>query len=359
MVFAVLSLIAVLGFAGVTRLTNRYREQQKALARRMYAKGLDDQTARQFERAIADFRSALSYDHDNFQYQLSLARALRDNGRTSEAEAYLVNLWERTPQDGFVNLALGRLASRQGWVDKAIQYYHNAAYGVWPSNPELNRRTAEFELIEFLLRQGARSQAQAELIALAATPPADAASQIHIAQLLAQAGMQERALPIFESAVQLEHDSPAALTGAGMSAFQLGRYRLAEDYLRRSLAVDPQNQQTKELLETSTLAVQLDPFERHLRTVERTRRLRAALDLAGNHIDACIAGAGQQNLSGLQATWTQTKAKLAHLTSVDPDTSDSVVDLISQIEQHQDCGASTPADRALLLLSSRRQGAER
>src|SRR6266568_2235219 len=130
MVFAVLSLIAITAFAGVTRLVNRYGEQQKALARRMYAKGIENQKAGKPEVSIEDFRSALSYDHNNFQYQLSLARALRDTGRMSEAESYLINLWERTPQDAYVNLALGRLAARQGSVDKAIQYYHNAAYGV-------------------------------------------------------------------------------------------------------------------------------------------------------------------------------------------------------------------------------------
>ena len=292
MVFAVLSLIAVAGFAGVTRLANRYREQQKALARRLYAKGLDDQKRSRPDHAIEDFRSALSYDHDNFQYQLSLARALRDTGRTSEAEAYLVNLWERTPQDGFVNLALGRLAARQGSVDKAIQYYHNAVYGVWPSNADLNRRNAEFELIEFLLRQGARPQAEAELIALAAILPPDAALRTRAAQLFAQIGKYERALPLFESALQMDKDFAAALAGAGTSAFQLGRYRLAEEYLRRSVAADPNNQQSKDLLETSTLVLQMDPFERHLRSSERTGRVGAAFDQAGKRLDSCIAAKG-------------------------------------------------------------------
>src|SRR5262245_56893709 len=84
-VFAVLSLIAIAGFAGVTRLANRYQEQQKALARRLFARGVENQKDSRFDRAIEDFRAALTYDHDNSQYQLSLARALRDTGRTSEA----------------------------------------------------------------------------------------------------------------------------------------------------------------------------------------------------------------------------------------------------------------------------------
>ncbi len=88
------------------------------------------------EAALGDFRAALSYSHDNSQYQLSLARALRDTGRTAEAETYLISLWERTPQEGPVNLALGRLFAREQQFDKAIQYYHNAIYGFWASDAD-------------------------------------------------------------------------------------------------------------------------------------------------------------------------------------------------------------------------------
>ena len=125
------------------------------------------------EAALGAFRAALSYSHDNSQYQLSLARALRDSGRTAEAETYLIRLWERTPQEGAMNLALGRLFVRQHVFDKAIQYYHNAIYGVWPSDAETKRRDAQLELIEILLQQGAYPQAQAEIINMASASPND------------------------------------------------------------------------------------------------------------------------------------------------------------------------------------------
>lgn len=365
MVFAVLSLIAIAGFAGVSRLANRYGEQQKALARRMYARGLKDQKDGRPDRSIEDFRSALSYDRENFQYQLSLARALRDTGRTREAEAYLVNLWERSPQDGFVNLALGRLAARQGLVDKAIQYYHNAAYGVWPSSAEVNRRNAEFELIDFLLKRGAQAQAEAELISLAATLPQDPALKIRVGQLFEQMGRHERALPLFESSLQLDRSSAEALAGAGNAAFHLGRYRVAETYLRRAVAADPQNAQSKNLLETSSLVLQMDPFVRHLRSKERTRRLRAAFEHAGRRLESCITTTGSvaspdSPLLQLKSDWMQMKFKLAHLTTTEGDTSDAAMDLISQIEQQtqNQCGPGSPPDRALLLLAANRQGAD-
>ncbi|HEY7097390.1 MAG TPA: tetratricopeptide repeat protein [Terriglobales bacterium] len=364
-IFAALTLVAVLGFAGVTRLTKRYHDQQKAVARRLYARGLDDQKEGQFDNAISDFRAALSYDRDNFYYELSLARALRDNGRMNEAEAYLVNLWERTPQDGFVNLALGRLAARQSKIDKAIQYYHNAIYGVWPSNAENNRRTAEFELIAFLLRQGAQSQAEAELIAVAATlPPDDVILQTHVAQLLAQVGMHDRALALFKKVLQEDRSSKPALDGAANSAFELGHYRSAEGYLRRSLALDPHNEQNRDLLETITLVLEMDPYDRRLSTVGRIRRLRAAFDVASKRLSVCLAdkqGVPDTPWTALQANWMQMKGKLSHLTDADAETFDAAMDLINQIEQHAqlDCGPPARTDRALLLLSATRFGAER
>ena len=365
-IFAILSLIAIIGFAGVSRLVNRYGEQQKALARRLYAKGVEDQKSGRADSAIDDFRAALSYDRSNFQYQLSLARALRDTGRTDEAESYLINLWERTPQDGFVNLALGRLAARQDSLEKAIQYYHNAAYGVWPSNAEMNRRNAQLELIDFLLRKGARAQAEAELISVAATLPPELNLKIRVAQQFAQLGKYERALPMYESALQLDRNSSVALEGAGTAAFQLGRYRVAEEYLRRAVAADPQDVAGKDLLDTSTLLLQMDPYVRHLPARERIRRLTTAFDLARQRLDACMSARRSESttnasLATLKSQGEQMRGSLVHLTSAEGETADAIMDLILHIEQatQKECGPATPSDRALLLLAGNREGVDR
>jgi hypothetical protein len=61
---------------------------------------------------------------------------------------------------------------RQARIDKIIQYYHNAIYGAWDSNPEENRANTWFELVRVLLRLNDLPQAQAELIALSVSLPA-------------------------------------------------------------------------------------------------------------------------------------------------------------------------------------------
>src|SRR5690242_3183410 len=141
-VIVALAIIAILGFVFVTHLVNRFAEQRKALARHLYAQGIADRQSGNPERAVEEFRTAVFYSRDSFEYQLALARALRDTGRTNEAEAYLITLWERSPQDGAVNLALARLAARQNSLDKTIQYYHNAIYGVWPVEADASRLNA-------------------------------------------------------------------------------------------------------------------------------------------------------------------------------------------------------------------------
>src|SRR5438477_2590657 len=187
LLLAALTVLAVLGFLGVNRMVNRFREQEKALARHLYERGQQAQNAGDHEAAIADFRAALSYNRENSQYQLSLARALRDTGRTAEAETHLISLWVRAPQQGAVNLALGRLFAREQSLDKAIQYYHNAIYGFWPSDADAKRHDTQFELIEFLLQQKAYAQAQAELITMAPGLPHDTTLKLREAEMFVQA----------------------------------------------------------------------------------------------------------------------------------------------------------------------------
>lgn len=364
-VIASLALLAVMGFAGVTRLTNRFGEQQKALARHLYEQGLAEQQAGKPEIALQHFRAALTYSHDNFQYQLSLARALRDSGRTDESETYLVNLWERAPQDGAVNLALGRLAAREKLLDKTIQYYHNAIYGVWPSNSDENRLNAWFELVEFLLRQNARPQAQAELITLSAELPPRPELQLRVADLFARVQDSPHALLEYQHVLQINRGNPQALAGAGVAAFNLARYRTAVRYLEAAVAANPQDTQAQ-MLQISRLVLDEDPFGRGLSTDERHRRIRSIFEDAGKRLDACLssqpASRSGETLAAvppLKVSWKEMKTKLARLgLHGESGLADEVMDLVLQIEQQTaNCG-ETPQDQALLLLAQNRAGVE-
>lgn len=361
LVIAGLTLLAVLAFAGVTRFVDRFGEQQKALARHLYERALADQQAGKPDQAVEHFRDALVYSPNNFDYQLQLARALRDTGRTQEAEAYLVSLWERSPQNGAVNLALGRLAARQKFLDKALQYYHNAIYGVWSSNADQSRLQVSFELIAFLLQQNARPQAQAELITLAAELPAQADLRLRVADLFAKTQDYDHALAEYRQVLKLERGNARALAGAGEAAFNLRQYRLAQHYLQEAATANPQDTQVASLLEISRLVLDRDPFLAAISIQERNLRLRSIFEDAGKRLDSCMApqSAGSPDaptvLAPLKGQWTDLKSKLVRLqSSREAGLPDEVMSLVLKIEvQTQNCPASA-TDEALLLLAQNR-----
>src|SRR5580704_11390120 len=173
-ILLILTLAAVTGFAAVSHLVVRYNANQQARGRKLYAHGRAAADLGHYDEAIAAFRAALTCDRSNSQYQLSLARALRDSNnpdRLDEAESYLIALWQRAPQDAAINLALARVAAHRGSIEDATRYYHNAMYGVWASEADANRNKARVELIQFLLKRNATDKARSELIALAIALP--------------------------------------------------------------------------------------------------------------------------------------------------------------------------------------------
>jgi tetratricopeptide (TPR) repeat protein len=392
-IISLLSIAAVLAFLAVTHLVNRFREQEKALARHLYAQGQMDLDSGRPERAIGYFRAALTYNRNDFQYQLSLARALRDTGRTDESKSYLMNLWERSPEDGAVNLALGRLAVREGRTDEAIHYYHNATYGIWDSDPETHRRNAQFELIDFLLRQNARPQAQAELITLAASLPPEPELETRLAQMFESLGDYEHALSEYQTVLEHDRQNAVALAGAGEAAFQLHRYGTAEKYLATAVKLDSSNSSVSQQLQTARLILEIDPFVRGISTSERDQRIKLSFDRAGARLRECVAKQGSagntakgseetvnkkdqesvpQNgspnnsssseLTSLLQDWTAMKSKvLRRGTKFESDMAESVMDLVFRIElqTQKECGDPVGLDQALFLLAQDRNGVGR
>lgn len=359
-----LTILAIAGFAGVTRFVNRFQEQEKALARHLYERAMAEQRAGKPDVAVEHFRDALVYNPNDFDYQLQLARALRDTGRTPEAEAYLVNLWERSPQNAAVNLALGRLAARQKSLDRALQYYHNAIYGVWSSNADQNRLQVWFELIEFLLQQNARPQADAELITLAAELPPQPDLRLRVADLFAMTQDYDHALAEYLQVLKLEHGNENALAGAGEAAFNLSRYRVAEHYLQEASKANPQNSQLARLLDVSHLVLDRDPFNGLISIQERNQRLKSNFDDAGKRLDSCMASQNEAQpnapapaapLVELKTQWADMKPKLIRLRSnQEAGLPSDVMNLVMRIEEQTPNCPRTATDQALLILAQNR-----
>ena len=363
---ALLSALAVLSFGAVGGLSRIYHAQQETLANRWFTRGAGDLIDGHFDRAVGDFRAALRYSRDNYDYQLNLAQALIGLKRTDEAYAYLINLWEREPENGLVNLELARIAAQKGRTEQALRYYHNAIYAIWPGDSEVERRSTRLELIQYLLRINARTQAQSEMIALAANLGDDPSLHQRVGDLFLQAQDYEHALAEYRLTLKSDHRNSAALAGAGLAAFNLGRYSLAQRYLQVAVAANPEDTQTADLLKTTELVLQMDPFRRQISADQRNRIVIEAFAIAGDRLKSCAAtvnssgSASSESLEeNLDDNWTKMKPKINERDlRRDPDSAEGAMDLVFEIERQTKtvCGNPTGIDLALLLISKLHEG---
>ncbi|HEV2467727.1 MAG TPA: tetratricopeptide repeat protein [Candidatus Sulfotelmatobacter sp.] len=362
-IFAVLTVLAIVFFLIVTGLSRMYQSQRQALGNRWFTRGVAELNARNYLPAISDFRAALLYSRDNYSYQLNLAEALIGEGHTGEASAYLLNLWDREPDNGLVNLELARIAANQGKTKEAIRYYHDAVYAAWPSDQDENRHQARLELIQLLLRIHAYTDAQSELIALSENIGDEPKREELIGELFVQAQDYEHALGAFRITLRTDRHNQAALAGAGNAAFQLQRYQIAERYLQEAVAENPKDTQSASLLKTTELVLHLDPFQRQISASERSRRVMDAFDIAGQRLKKCpVQGNGVHpggGVSSLNDEWNAMKPKITpRELRGNPELVDSAMDLVFRIERQSTlvCGTPTGEDLALALIAKSREG---
>ncbi len=358
--FAILSALAIVFFLFVGGLSKMYHAQQDSLANRWFSRGAADLNAQKFDAAMIEFRTALRYSRDDYDYQLNLAKSLIGLRRTAEARSYLVNLWERRPENGDVNLALARIAAQNDETDQAQRYYHNAIYAAWPADELTQRRETRVELIEYLLKIKANEQAQAELIALAANLGDDPVQQVRAGDLFLRVQDYEHALASFRMALKSGRRNEAALAGAGSAAFQLGQYAVAYKYLESALAESPADAQSAALLKTTELVMRMDPFQRGISAAHRNKIVTADFATAGERLKSCgllpVTDAASSNLA---TTWQEMKGRITERNlERDPDLVESAMDLVFEIEREtaNTCGTPTGADRALLLIAKSHEG---
>ncbi len=360
---AILTLAAIFFFLTVTGISRIFHAQQDALAARWSERGVNDLNAHRYDAAIPEFRAALLYSRDDFDFRLGLAQALMGLHRTAEAYTYLINLWGRRPENGLVNVELARVAAERGETDQALRYYHNAIYASWPSGQESQARETRFELVAYLLKINAKAQAESELISLAAYLGDDATQQTRLGEQFLRIQDNERALAAFRRTLTADAHNPAALAGAGTAAYDLGRYPLAQRYLEQAVAATPSDYVINDRLKIATRVLEMDPFRRQIRTAQRDRNVVAAFAAAGERLKACPAAAsyaapgnGRQDLA---SAWAKLKPQVAESgLRRDPDLVNSAMDLVFTIERQASewCGTPTTTDSALLLIAKLHEG---
>ncbi len=362
---ALLLLVVVALFVAVAGISRAYQAQQASLGNRWFMRGVADLNAQQFDSAVKEFRAALLYSRGNYTYQAYLARALIGDGRTSEAYAYLINLWERQPEDGVVNLELARIAAQKSDSQQALRYYHNAIYASWPGDEErAQRRDARIELIEYLLGINAKVQAESELIALEANLGDEPSEQVQAGDLFVRTQDYERALAAYRASLKGDRHNPAALAGVGLAAFELGRYAIAQRYLQAAVTASPTDTKSADLLKTTEMVLQMDPFQRGLSVADRRRIVVRAFTAAGERLKSCTPKNGPTRPpatpASLQDSWAKLKPRITEWRlQRDPDLVESAMELVFNIERQTSatCGSPQGADLALLLIAKLHEGA--
>jgi tetratricopeptide (TPR) repeat protein len=359
-----LSILAVIFFLAVTGLSRVYHIQRAALGDRWFFRGVADLNAKHYDSAVTEFRAALLYSRDEYSYQLNLAEALIGLGHTGEAFAYLLNLWDREPDNGLVNLELARIVGQRGQTDQAVRYYHNAVYAAWPPGQEGKRQDARLELIELLLRAKRQGDAQAEVMALSANSGDETSLQQTIGNLFMRAGDYERALAAYRRILKVDYHNAAALAGAGNAAFQLGRYPLAQQYLQSTASVNPNDTESTQRLQMAEMILRMDPFRPQISRADRDKEVIDAFAAAGQRLNTCRLPSHDTfgatgSAPSLNDEWSSLKPQITEAgLRRKPDLAQSAMELVFRIERQTSnaCGTPTGADLALLLIAKLHEG---
>ena len=347
----VLIAIAIVAFLVTRAVAANNREMTFRDAEAWYERGQRLMSAGRLEDAISSLRRASVRNRYERKYALALANALERNHDTEAARAALLTLREASPEDAEVNVALARLAAERQDVTEALRFYHNALYAPWPSDSARERREARFELIDFLLQHKQEGRALSELLAIAADLPDEPAVHVRVGQLFARAGDSRQALNQYEQALRLAPADTNALAGAGTTAFALGDYLQARNYLRRA----PGNlDDVARTQETVDLVLANDPLASRIGSAERRRRLAASLDYADERLKGCEqVGAEPNSTATFQEEIANLHEQLKASAVIDQDSIESGVDLFGRIEQHlaKTCPPLTTQDQALALIA--------
>jgi tetratricopeptide (TPR) repeat protein len=351
-----LSLIAitVVLFAVTLFLFRSFEMHRAELAKRWSDRGLVAFQANRPEEAIAAYRTALSYAPDERSYELMLAEALGQAGRTEESYNYFTGLWETRPGDGFINLQLARLAAKKRDVQGAINFYRASIYGNWEGDGVERRREVRLELARYLIAQHQSAAARAELLIAGGNAPDLPELDITLANLLEQADASSDALAFYQKALLRDPKNQAALNHAGRLAYTMGEYTVARGLLERAVREQPQEEQNALLLAQTERILQLVPAET-LPARERVDRILTARAIAKKRLNDCLPSVDPQNtLRLLAGQWTGEDGTTNRPTLLrDDDKRTAALQLIydTEIETNQQCTAATGDDALLLLLA--------
>jgi tetratricopeptide (TPR) repeat protein len=364
--FLSLTLITAVLFAVTLFLFRSFAAHRDDLARRWSTRGREAISSGHPDQAIDALRAALSYAPGERSYELLLAQALGDAGRTEESYNRFLDLWETQPGDGFINLRLARLAAKKNDMQAAINYYRASIYGTWEGDGAVRRRDVRLELARYLIAHHDLSSARTELIVAGGNAPDDLALALTLAQLLEQANAPHDALNYYKKVLERQPNNQTALEAAGRLEYGFGNFDDARHLLEQAAHVhaaassgeDGLSPEMATMLDNSAKILSLMPSKK-LPEGERIARILKARDLTKKRFEDCNAKVGGMSepsspLQTLGARWKNKEATVSRAALMnDSDEQDAVMKLVydTEMQTSQICGAPTGDDSILLLLA--------
>jgi tetratricopeptide (TPR) repeat protein len=350
-------------------LFHSFSVHREELAKRWVARGEAAMHAGHPQIAVDALRSAQAYAPGDDQLQIELAEALAAAGRVPEATAYFNALLDSKPGDGRIHLQLARLAARQQDFALAQQHYQAALDGTWEGDGYVRRREVRLELARYLISQKHYDQARTHLLIAAGNAPDDAGIEIDISKLLESAQDEANALHFYKKALLHRPVQLEAVEGAGRSAYALGRFLQAKQFLERALnhpdfEKNPaaEQEQYRGMLADSDHILLLYPGV-DLNVRSRAERILNNKDIAQKRLADCLNDktVAPPALQSLAAQWQQLPSRLKSMQlERDPELEQAIMNLVYKTEQvtSQYCEAPTGDDALLLKIAAAPEAVE-
>ena len=354
----ILFVLTLVLFAFTRAYSRAYDLRRYRLAQEWSFRGFSDLQANRPVPAVEEFRTALLYDPQSWDYRSNLAIALLRAGHVRQAQEYFRTLWQARPQDGAINLQLARLAAGENNSRDAERYFNGAIFGEWPETAAGDRRNALFEFVDYYLRRQDFRKAESQLLSLSASLPEDPELQHRVASLFLSVGDAQRSLEFNQKTLRHEPNNPSALHGAGASAYKLGDFSQAQVYLSHALHQNPSDEEARGLLDITQQALLLDSTAHGISNTERARRVLNSFQIATLRLANCPAS--EESSSARIVALRQHAAQLQPTARMPgiltrAESAEALLDFSFQVEQQTQslCGLPSVEDQALLALAGR------
>ncbi len=231
---------------------------------------------KRWDNAEAQYHWLATYRPWEERNHLDLARMLREQGKTAEAESVLLPLANAGSSEALVQLAA--LYRTLGSLDQASTVIQRALAAA-PASAAVHEEAA------FLaLARNDTQTAEVELRKALDLEPQRGSSRLALARLYTTLGQPAAAAEEFRAAVATESDDPVVHRQLGEALLQIGNPKAAAESFQRALELTPNSHEAHHGLATAYLAQ--GRFDAAMEEEQR------ALDLAGGNYTLAIAGQG-------------------------------------------------------------------